>query len=528
LIRFRWAVCQIDVLKNVKCDQVIVNRALKNLPKTLDETYERIFLSIPQEQWTFMTHMFRWLIYFLKDGTTPRWHILVEAARSSAAEFDIHVNDIHYDIPTIKEICGCLISFWYSEPPLGSIFTHLVDNISFAHYTVQEYLISKRIADSPIAHFAVCSNKLREEILRAMLLHLLALEANSLDAFCEESASLCEKSAGRSPEIVMDLRGNFTILCLDVARRMLLHPWSQLLNNATLFNLTISLMDASKPHFAVFRKLLHVHFHSFGYVQHRSFWTVHRIHASAPVEASIFLNQLLTSANGTGTLELAERYMRTTGENPLFQTNLDFRAQLTLDGTSLAGPNWLKFTRFSGTIVDVIAQIPDWRFRPQLEMLLKLGEGLFDCSKALLSAATSHVEYCSGGPVCETRDQFCALKCLLEAGADPNGTGYRTRPLQITVGRRDYTGTKILLEAGANPNYSGDPNGVAWEDGTALARFDRLHNKRPLLICQDELIDGENSFNNESPFTNEICDRIRLLLLSHGADERRMRDVGYP
>ena len=46
--RFRWAVCQLNLIKN--CRQVgAVRKTLKNLPKTLDDTYDRILASIPDE-----------------------------------------------------------------------------------------------------------------------------------------------------------------------------------------------------------------------------------------------------------------------------------------------------------------------------------------------------------------------------------------------------------------------------------------------------------------------------------------------
>lgn len=46
--RFRWAVCQIEVLR--KCLSVSVLRhALRTLPETLDETYDRVLMDIPRE-----------------------------------------------------------------------------------------------------------------------------------------------------------------------------------------------------------------------------------------------------------------------------------------------------------------------------------------------------------------------------------------------------------------------------------------------------------------------------------------------
>src|SRR5580704_6492980 len=47
LIRFRWVVCQLDELR--KCAKPAeLRKALKALPKTLDETYERILVNIDE------------------------------------------------------------------------------------------------------------------------------------------------------------------------------------------------------------------------------------------------------------------------------------------------------------------------------------------------------------------------------------------------------------------------------------------------------------------------------------------------
>ena len=48
MCRFRWVDCQLDALK--KCFTVnAVRQVLRALPKTLDETYDRILNGIPEE-----------------------------------------------------------------------------------------------------------------------------------------------------------------------------------------------------------------------------------------------------------------------------------------------------------------------------------------------------------------------------------------------------------------------------------------------------------------------------------------------
>src|ERR1051326_1866906 len=61
--RFRWASCQISSLQRLKGESQIIRNALANLPKTLDETYERIFLQIPKEDREFVHHALKWIYY---------------------------------------------------------------------------------------------------------------------------------------------------------------------------------------------------------------------------------------------------------------------------------------------------------------------------------------------------------------------------------------------------------------------------------------------------------------------------------
>src|SRR5271167_983338 len=46
--RFRWVVCQLDTLRTCLKRSALL-KALNQLPKTLDETYDRILLRIPED-----------------------------------------------------------------------------------------------------------------------------------------------------------------------------------------------------------------------------------------------------------------------------------------------------------------------------------------------------------------------------------------------------------------------------------------------------------------------------------------------
>src|SRR5438270_9701736 len=60
--RFRWVVCQLEVLCN--CLKLpALRQKLKELPETLDETYNRILLSIPENCHYEAHAVLQWLAY---------------------------------------------------------------------------------------------------------------------------------------------------------------------------------------------------------------------------------------------------------------------------------------------------------------------------------------------------------------------------------------------------------------------------------------------------------------------------------
>jgi hypothetical protein len=59
---FRWAVCQLDILRRLNHHSKIRD-ALKSLPETLDETYERIFSYISDEEKEIVRHTLHWVCF---------------------------------------------------------------------------------------------------------------------------------------------------------------------------------------------------------------------------------------------------------------------------------------------------------------------------------------------------------------------------------------------------------------------------------------------------------------------------------
>jgi hypothetical protein len=65
---FRWAFYQLDSLRKCKKKPALL-RALRSLPKTLDDTYERILLNIDEDYWAEAQRALVWLSFFQRPLT---------------------------------------------------------------------------------------------------------------------------------------------------------------------------------------------------------------------------------------------------------------------------------------------------------------------------------------------------------------------------------------------------------------------------------------------------------------------------
>jgi hypothetical protein len=114
VFRFRWVVCQLDVLRKcLKLDGL--RKALKSLPKTLDETYDRILMNIDEQ---YIGDAFK-VLQFLAFSARPVK--IEEVAEVLAVDFDHHGGprfnaDLRLrDAEAILTICSSLVTTSGSE-----------------------------------------------------------------------------------------------------------------------------------------------------------------------------------------------------------------------------------------------------------------------------------------------------------------------------------------------------------------------------------------------------------------------------
>ena len=134
-LRFRWVTCQLETLR-LSLPSAI-RRAIDHLPKSLDETYDRILKGIPQERQEYAQYLFQCVAESIRPLRVE------ELADILAIEFEAgevpryHVNWRPDDSEEeVLSICSSLITIVDMD---GSRV------VRFSHFSVKEYLTSERL-----------------------------------------------------------------------------------------------------------------------------------------------------------------------------------------------------------------------------------------------------------------------------------------------------------------------------------------------------------------------------------------------
>ncbi len=142
LNRFRWVFCQLEALRQCLAPRVL--HMLKELPETLDETYERMLRNINKANWD---HAHR-LLQCLTIAVRPL-HV-AELAEVLAVDFGTATGEGTSRLNTdwrwedhqeaVLSACSSLITIVNDDDDSQVV--------QFSHFSVKEFLTSSRIADS--------------------------------------------------------------------------------------------------------------------------------------------------------------------------------------------------------------------------------------------------------------------------------------------------------------------------------------------------------------------------------------------
>jgi hypothetical protein len=441
--------------------------------------------------------------------------VLLQAIERSIAVHDNFSKSRLYDAEVLRELCGCLINVVVEED------SRL--RVSFAHYTVLEFLESPRVTEGLAADFAISKDAIPSEMIKIILCEALNIQPN-------EILELANSPAPVTDEDVWDvIEAGFNYYSIGSAVFSLLRWPSTISGRSDLSELLFTLLNPSEPHFDLLRDALSLIgqynysniFSDVDYFDSQKFWEITFYGSPDIPESAIVLFLLLLPLEEQGEhFRLAEQLLNTKNKRRILQSTLAFEKPVyhELRGGGEVSGTYI----FRGTLVEIGAQfalIPG-RFSEELNFLLGNAEGLFDPTNILLLSSGSYT-YSWEDSGESSREVNELLDRMLKLGGDPNPKGKWVTPLQMATASWHLGGVRLLLEAGANPNDTGDKQGAKWEEGSLLGIFNNLHGSSPLVICRE----FECTCKDWAKDKQELRWKIDALLCEYGAKEFRQIDA---
>jgi NACHT domain len=246
-LRFRWAFCQLDILGRLK-SAAQIRSALGQLPETLDETYERILDNIPAKDVEFARRAFHLLAAGRVVFTLAQ---LAEAVIVDDVKCTFTTNDRFVDPDDILEICTCLITL--NKGPDCYV--------SFAHYSVQEYLFSERIK---LKNFKASRSGAATISAKIFITYLLNIDYACLltNHLGEVSHTNANRQIDEAESVFPFLRAAFYFFrFVDGAQ------------DDVVNGLTLKLFSPGRPHFERWRNLWHCYCITHNPNSMYSYWT---------------------------------------------------------------------------------------------------------------------------------------------------------------------------------------------------------------------------------------------------------------
>lgn len=184
IYRFRWAACQLDTLTECVSRGMIFD-ALKDLPKTLDETYDRIVRKIDERRTaTAARQILTWLTYAEHPLTATEVLQVTGLVIDNGHYFD--EEKVLEDVNDILRICSSLVSITtttsssdgtsVNEHTADDSFHHTMDSdsnvpyVRLAHFSVKEYLLSNRPC---ISIYRLAEEESHDVLAKCCLVYLL-------------------------------------------------------------------------------------------------------------------------------------------------------------------------------------------------------------------------------------------------------------------------------------------------------------------------------------------------------------------
>ncbi|KAF2878542.1 vegetative incompatibility protein HET-E-1 [Massariosphaeria phaeospora] len=168
---FRWVVCQLDTLERC-CNRAMLRKSLATLPRTLDQTYDRILSAISERYSEYAMRILQWLTFSTRPLSVEEIAevVAINVARDPALDRD----EVLEDPLEALNICSSLVTITTNEADGRSRPSQQI--IALAHYSVQEYLVSDRIKQGSAKQYSMQEAECHNAITRGCLKYLIQLQ----------------------------------------------------------------------------------------------------------------------------------------------------------------------------------------------------------------------------------------------------------------------------------------------------------------------------------------------------------------
>jgi ankyrin repeat protein len=166
--RFRWVSCQFEVLR--RCVPARIQKALSELPESLDQTYERTLQDIDKANWNFSRRLFQCVAAASRPLHIEELAEVLafdpDAGRTPTSPTGLQPKD---SISAVLSTCPNFLSIIQVK---GSA------SIQFSHLSVKEFLTSNRLTETEdiISQYHVSMNAAHTIMAQACLGNLLHLD----------------------------------------------------------------------------------------------------------------------------------------------------------------------------------------------------------------------------------------------------------------------------------------------------------------------------------------------------------------
>jgi ankyrin repeat protein len=150
----------------------MLRKSLVSLPRTLDQTYDRIFSAISEEYSKYAMRILQWLTFSARPLSVEEIAEVVAIDVAGDPAFDR--DEVLEDPLEALNICSSLVTITINEADGRSRSAQQI--IALAHYSVQEYLVSDRIREGPAKQYSMQEAECHNAIARGSLEYLIQLQ----------------------------------------------------------------------------------------------------------------------------------------------------------------------------------------------------------------------------------------------------------------------------------------------------------------------------------------------------------------